>query len=126
MLMLVHPPSGGNGTAASARRRRRGPAPIFSLSPVETQHFRAALRNVGRAYGSLGCLAAAMSVPATTLYQALSRRSPPSVALAFRVARAAGMHVEVLLSGKLSAVGRCEHCGARVGDRPALSVGGAS
>lgn len=110
MLRLVHPAPDG-GQAPRPPKGRRSAALL--LTPEEVRHFRAALRNIIRAFGSTACLAAAVGLPVDTLYGAARR--PLSAALALRVARAAGMHVEALLSGQLSEAGRCQACGARVG-----------
>jgi hypothetical protein len=114
MLRIVHPAPVGQGTATP--KRRRGQSPCLSLTVEETRHFRVSLRNVARAYGGFPVLAQVVGVPVETLYKALRRR--PSGALALRVAKAAGMHVETLLFGELSSAGRCSSCGSRVGDKP--------
>lgn len=124
MLRLVHPPPGGNATDPPAARRKGHPSAALSLTADESRALRVTIRNVGRAYGSLPCLAAAIGVPVGTLYHAGRRRS--SAALALLVARAAGMSVEAVIGGKLSAAGRCESCGARAGDGRLVAVGGAS
>jgi hypothetical protein len=51
------------------------------------------------------------------------RKSRGSPAIALRAARAAGMHVETLLSGTLSPAGRCPTCGGRIGDRATAAAG---
>ncbi len=121
MLRLVHPALEGQGTRPSKGRRRPD---CLSLTPDETRHLRAALVNLRRAYGSWSCLAEVMGVSVATLTGA--RYNPVSPGLALRAARAAGMHLETLLSGALSAAGRCTACGSRVGDRSAHAAGGAS
>jgi DNA-binding phage protein len=110
MLRLVHPAREGQDPPA---RRKGARSPALALSPSEATAFRAALRNVARAYGGFPCLAAVVGVPVETLYAATGRRGSPSPALVLRVARAAGMHAEALLSPVLSEVGRCNACGAR-------------
>ncbi len=121
MLRLVHPPSVGKDTRPSKGRR----SPALSLTAEEAQHFRAALRNAARAYGSWACLAAAIGVPAESLHQASGKGNRPSGLLIIRAAKAAGMSVEAMLTGTLNAAGRCQACGSRVGDRPQLAAGGA-
>lgn len=121
MLRIVHPAPEGQPTDPPARRRR-GPSPALSLTPDESRSLRACIRNTGRAFGSLGCLAAAIGVPKGTL----ARAKRHGAALALLVARAAGMTVEAVLGGKLSDAGRCAACGSRVGDRPTLAAGGRS
>jgi hypothetical protein len=86
------------------------------LNPDEARHVRAALAATARAYGGADVLAAAMGVPVATLHSAAGRRCPSGV-LAIRLAAAAGMTVEAVLSGKLTEAGRCPSCGSRVGDR---------
>lgn len=120
MLRLVHPPPGGNGTDPPARRKGH-PSPAFSLTPDEVRHLRATIHNVGRAYGSIACLADAMRVPVDTLY----KHKRHSAAMALLVARAAGMSVEAVIGGKLSPAGQCSACGARAGDGR-IVVAGAS
>lgn len=123
MLMLVHPRPAGQATDPP-KRRKCARSPSLSLTAEETKHLRAALRNTIRAYGGAPVLAQVMGVPAATLYSASKRA--PSGALAIRLAQAAGVSVEAVLGGKLSAMGRCKACGARIGDRPAVAAGGAS
>lgn len=120
MLRLV-PPPGAQGQDPPARRRR-GPSPALSLTIDESRHLRAAIVNAARAYGSHPCLAAAMGIPVSTLYN----RKRHSAALALRLAAAAGISVEAVLGGKLSAAGRCAACGHRAGDGRLLAAGGAS
>lgn len=120
MLMLVHPAREGQGTDPPAHRRR-GPSPVLSLTIEESRHLRVAIVNTARSYGSHPCLAAAMGVPVSTLYN----RKRHGAALALRLAAAAGISVEAVLGGKLSAAGRCATCGHRAGDGRLLTAGGA-
>jgi len=114
MLRLIHPRPEGDGPRPP--KRRRGPSPCLSLTTEETRHFRAALRNVARAYGGFPVLADVVGVPVKSLYQALLRH--PSPGLALRVARAAGMSLEAVIGPTLNEAGRCLSCGSRIGDRP--------
>jgi hypothetical protein len=118
MLRLVHPAR--EGQEAPAPRRKGRPSPSFSLNDAEVRHLRAAIVNVARAYGSIGCLAAALGCNAGVL----TRKRRPGPGLALAVARAAGMTVEAVLGGTLNPAGRCPSCGSRVGDRPALRAAG--
>ncbi len=111
MLRIVHPAPSGQATRPPKGRR----SAALSLTSDEVRHFRAALRNICRAYGGVDVLAGVVGVPASTLHQALNKKRRPSAVLVLRVARAAGMHVEALLSGQLSPAGRCPACGARAG-----------
>jgi hypothetical protein len=63
-----------------------------------------------------------MGVPVATLH----KNKRHGAALAFRLAAAAGISVEAVLGGKLSAAGRCGTCGHRAGDGRLLAAGGAS
>jgi len=124
MLRLVHPAPEGQ---APARRRKGIRSAALILSTEETRHLRVAIRNAARAYGTLACLADAIGVPVHTIEQALYRKGKgPSGVLAIRVARAAGVAVETVLTGALNAAGRCATCGHRAGDgRAVLTAGGA-
>jgi zinc transporter ZupT len=121
MLRLVHP---DDGRKPPSRRHR--PSTALLLTPEETRHAKNALRATARAYGGVDVLATVIGVPAATIYQAASKRRRPSGILVIRLAAAAGMSVEAVLSGKLTEAGRCPACGSRVGDRPAHAAGGAS
>ena len=118
MLRLLPPL--GEGQDPPPVRRRRGPSPSLSLTADESRSLRASIHNVGRAYGSIACLADAMRVPVDTLYN----HKRHGAALALAVARAAGMAVEAVIGGKLTTAGRCPTCGSRAGDRPQLAAGG--
>ncbi|MFT3768513.1 MAG: transcriptional regulator [Minicystis sp.] len=119
MLRLVHPAPAGQGTDPPARRKGAR-APSLSLTPDEARHVRAALHNARRAFGSWGCLAAVVGCGVNSLKQ-----SRPGLALAVRVAQAAGVSVEAMLSGALTAAGRCPTCGHRAGDGRIAAAGGA-
>ncbi len=111
MLRLVHPAPAGQEAPA---RRKGARSPALSMTASEAASFKAALRNVARAYGGFDVLAAVVGVPVGTLHDAMTPKRLPSAALALRVAHAAGMRVEALLTPTLSEVGRCNACGARV------------
>lgn len=123
MLRIVHPAPAGQ--APRARQGKR--SPLLSLTPDERRHLAAALHNLRRAFGTWACLADAMGIREELLVKAGSARRSRSgsPALALVVARTAGMSVEAVLSGTLNAAGRCETCGTRIGDRPAIAAGGA-
>lgn len=118
MLRLVPPPSEGKGSRTPKRRRRD----VHSLTHDERRHLRAALQNLRLAFGSWSCLADVMGVS----LRALVSREHGSPGLALRAARAGGMSVEAVLGGTLSAAGRCETCGHRLGDGRLAAAGGAS
>ncbi|MFT3775240.1 MAG: transcriptional regulator [Minicystis sp.] len=117
MLRLVHPAREGQDPPA---RRKGAHSPALSLTADEARHVRAALQNARRAFGTWGCLAAAIGCAVGTLKQ-----SRPGLALAVRVAQAAGVSVEAMLSGALTAAGRCPTCGHRAGDGRIAAAGGA-
>ena len=113
MLRLVHPAPAGQGLRA--RKGRKSPA--LSLTADEKRHLAAALHNLRRAFGTWACLADAIGVREGLLTKAGAAHGPRggSPALALLVARTAGMSVEGVLTGSLSAAGRCEACGSRIG-----------
>ncbi len=113
MLRLVHPAPGGQGTDPP-KRRKCSRAPALSLTNDEVRHVRAALKNTARAYGGRDALAAVMGIPPDTITGAGSRR--PSGTLVIRLARAAGVSVETILTGAVNLAGRCPACGHRAGD----------
>jgi hypothetical protein len=119
MLRIVHPAPEGQGPRTPKGRRRRD---MHSLTQDERRHLLAALQNLRRAYGTWACLADAMRVPVATLGSACQG----SPGLALRAARAGGMSVEAVLTGVLSAAGRCEVCGSRLGHGAIRAQGGAS
>lgn len=124
MLRLVSPAPEGQGTAPP-KRRRGSRSPALLLTPDEARHVRAALKATARAYGGCDVLATVLGVSVKTVHNATNpRRGAVSGTFVIRLAAAAGMTVEAVLSGKLSEAGRCAECGSRVGDRPAK--GGAS
>jgi hypothetical protein len=120
MLRLVHPaPAAGQHPPA----RRKGSRSLsLTLTPDETRHVRAALRNTAAAYGGFDVLASVMGLRVKALYRVAHRR--PCGTFAIRLARAAGMSVEAVLGGTLNPAGRCPTCGSRVGDKPALRIAG--
>ena len=113
MLRLVHPPREGQGPVTSKRRKSHA----LRLTPDEVRHLAASLQNLRRAFGTWACLAEAMGIRESLLSAAGSPRKGKggSPALALRAAKVSGMSVEAVLSGKLTAAGQCEACGARLG-----------
>ena len=124
MLRLVHPATEGQDPPP---RRRKGHKPAaLSLTADEARHTRAALKNAARAFGGFDVLATVMGVPVETLYGANVASRPISGTFAIRIAHAAGVSVEAMLSGALNAAGRCSTCGHRAGDgRLVTAAGGA-
>ena len=104
MLRLVHPAREGQSTRPSKGRH----APALRLTPEEGRHVRAALVNTARAYGGVAVLAQVIGVPAQTLWRHTGPRGlQPSGMLAIRLAKAAGMSTEAILTGQLTPAGRC-------------------
>jgi hypothetical protein len=99
MLVLVHPPRGGNG-GDPPTRRKGFPARSLSLSPDEARHLRAACRNVARTFGSLTKLGRALGIEPAIL----TRKKHPSPGLAVALWRLTGTPMDVLLHGPLAAV----------------------
>ena len=121
MLTLVHPAPTGQVTDPP-RRRKGKRAVALSLTADENRHLRASLRNLARAYGSWGCLAMVMGIPAGALQRTGGRRGAhPGIAL--RAAKAGGTTVESILAGQLTMTGRCKACGSSLNERRA--AGGA-
>lgn len=119
MLRLVHPAPRGQGTDPSIRRRK-GTKPIaLTLTREEQRHVRAALRNTARAYGGNDVLALVLDVPRLTLHGFLKSNRTISGTFAIRLAKAAGVSVEALLSGTVADTSKCPTCGAR------FQIGGA-
>lgn len=117
MLYLIKPPSGGEPT--DPPRKRGCLSPALSLTNDEVRHLRAGLHNLRRACGGWAVVGKLTGIPKDTLARAACSSGPrPGAALALRVAKAAGMSVEALLSGVITEAGRCPTCGTRVGDRP--------
>ena len=123
MLRLVQPAPAGQGLRTRKGRRQ---APSLSLTTEEARHLRATLKNAVRAYGGAPVLASVMGVPLSTIHQASSPKRLTSGTFAIRLAKAAGVSVESVLTGALNAAGRCATCGHRAGDgRAVLAAGGA-
>lgn len=113
MLRLVHPQREGQDPPSA---RRKGTKPdALSLTPEERRHVRAALRNTARAYGGLDVLAVVLEVPIKTLYRIGVPSRGISGTFAIRLARAAGVSVEAVLTGAVVTAGRCVTCGHRPG-----------
>jgi len=106
MLRLVHPAPKGQEKSRSKERWSQALTPTHE----EQQRIRAAIRNTARAYGGYDVLAAVVGLPKSSL-QALCK--PKSFALAVLLARAAGIPVEQVLSGKPHEAGSCALCGRK-------------
>jgi len=112
MIRLVHPAPPPQPPPPPRRR-----AALVRLTEEEHRHARTVLRNVRPMFGSWAALAKILGVRPQTLSHALEPgRGAPM--LFFRVAQAAGISFEEMLSGRLTVAGRCNHCGATVRSAP--------
>jgi hypothetical protein len=112
MLRLVHPAPQGQALAPSSRRKWAG-CPALSLTWEESRHVRAAITNIARTYGGLDVLAVVLGMGVKTLYTLRKPRHRVSGTFAIRLASAAGMSVEAILSGTMANAARCPACGHR-------------
>lgn len=114
MLRLVHPAP----PTQPPRTGKRHHSSKLLLTAEESRHLAAALQNLRRAFGTWACLADAMGLREEMIKKLGTgrRRRGSSPAVAIIAARTAGMSVEAILSGTLSPAGRCETCGARIGE----------
>ncbi len=86
------------------------------LTDDEVANVRAALRVLRQRVGGYRQLAVTLGVNLETLKRAGSRRRiPPSVGLALRAARLAGVPLEEVLSGAWPKPGTCPTCGHETG-----------
>lgn len=106
MLRLVHPAPAGKVSARPKGRR------TTSLTPTPEEHLRirAFVKNLSRAYGGRDVLAEVMGVSPGTIRNLYKSAS---YAFAIRAARAGGVNVETILSGKPHEVGTCSLCGRK-------------
>lgn len=117
MLRIVHPAPSGQGSGPPKRRKGQRSGAL-SLSADEIRHLRAALQNLRFALGGWDVVAEVTGIRRVTLEHAGSKRSRrPHAAIAIRAARAAGISVEALLSGKMRPTDRCPTCGTHAADR---------
>ena len=123
MLRLVHPQREGQDPP-SARRKGTKPAAL-TLTREEQRHVRVAIRNTARAYGGNDVLAVVIGVPRATIHGFLKARSTISGTFAIRLASAAGISVEAVLTGAIANVARCPTCGHRP-EAGRAGAGGAS
>lgn len=92
--------------------KQLGPAKYTpDLSAEEHENVRRALHVLRRRFGSWAALAEAMGTKMKTVEHAGGRHHKPSVAIALRVARLAGVPLEDVLSGAWPKPGACPMCG---------------
>jgi hypothetical protein len=81
------------------------------LTPEETANVRRALRFLRTRVGGAAKLAALLKVRSAIIGKYCAKRGKPSAAMAIRVAIAAVVSVEDVLSGRWPAEGACPNCG---------------
>ena len=87
---------------------------VDSLTDLEAENLRHGLRELQSRFGSLRALADAMGMPYQSVRHAVVKNRHPSVAFAFRAARAARISVEELIGGEWpTRVWVCPTCGQR-------------
>jgi hypothetical protein len=93
------------------KAKPNGPARLTpDLTEDEQAHVRCALQALRRRHGSWAAVAAAMGVRGNLLVNVATSRKP-SVGVALRAARVAGVAVEDVLAGKWPKPGSCPLCG---------------
>lgn len=105
-LRLVHPAPRGQGTRPPAGRK----SPHLYPTRDERRRIRAVERNIARAYGGRDVLASVMGVSPDTLNNI---RRGTSYGIAVLLARAGGISVEQVLSGRPHVAGACALCGRK-------------
>ncbi|MDC0747791.1 hypothetical protein [Polyangium mundeleinium] len=108
MLRLVHPAPRGQGTRPPSGRK----SPALLPTSEERRRIRATIRNIARAYGGVDVLAAVVGIHRATLIRAGQQAS---YAVAVLVARAGGIPVEQVLTGRPHVAGACALCGRKGG-----------
>lgn len=117
MLRIVHPAPSGQGSGPPKRRKGKR-SPSLALTPDEIRHLRAGLQNLRFALGGWDVVATVTGIPRKTFEQVGGPRGRrPHAIVALRVAKAAGISVEALLSGKMRPTDRCPTCGTHAADR---------
>lgn len=105
MLRLVHPVPEGQ----EKRTLKKGQRSQLTPPPEQQARIHAAIRNIVRAYGGRDVLASVMGIGEGLLYG----RRPRSYGFAYLLARAAGIPVEQILSGKPHEARSCALCGRK-------------
>ena len=103
-------------TAKKVWKLERARPPKATMRPCELtlaeQHnVRAMVLRLRAEYRSWKALAAALGVNRVTLVRAQPGKQAPTVGLAFRISRLAGVTVEGVLGGVVARPGRCPMCG---------------
>lgn len=86
---------------------------MLDLSAQEQTHVRAALRFVRLRYGGWAPVSKMLRFNETTLSGMATGQRPPSVVLAFRIAKLVKVPVDDVFGGRFPPQGTCPHCGHR-------------
>lgn len=81
------------------------------LTTEEQAHTLAALRHLRGRVGTWRILAKALGFEAVTLRNVRKGRKVPSIAMAYRVSRVAGVAFDDVVAGRWPVLGTCAHCG---------------
>lgn len=112
MLRLIRPSTAGQDPPPKRRKWERSDA--YSLTDDEVRHLRAALQNLRRKLGGWRAVAEATGIPRETVSQAGSAHDGrPHPMIAIKVARAARVSLEALLSGTIHDADVCPTCGRK-------------
>ena len=114
MLRIVHPAPRGQGSGPPKRRKGQR-SDAYSLTNDEARNVRRALKNLVFGLGGADVAALVLGVPIDSVYG--RRKQRPSGTFAIRIAKAAGLPVETILTGKMRLADRCPTCGAHAADR---------
>jgi hypothetical protein len=93
-----------------SRKRKRARASL-DLSAAEQANVKAALRALRKHLGGWAPVASALACTHKTVEHSVGAQGRPSGAMAIRVARAAGVTVEDVLTGAFPKHGACPRCG---------------
>lgn len=90
---------------------RQGTHSRATLTPDEQKNVGAALRFLRVKLGGGSALRRALGVSGPVVDRATGKRGLASASLAVRAARAAGVPVDDVLTGRFPPAGSCPHCG---------------
>lgn len=102
------------GAGQDPPKRRKRPSAALILSDEEVRHVRQALKNLAFALGGNDVTAQVLGISKNSVNGAKNGpKHRPSGTLAIRIAKAAGVSVESILTGAVTLTGRCPTCGRR-------------
>ena len=88
-------------------------AASFDLTSQEQMNVRTALKFLRARLGGWASVAKVLHFGESTVGNMAAGHKPPSIAVAFRVARLAKVPVDDVLGGRFPPPGTCPHCGHR-------------